>query len=308
VDLSVLGKALMRYKWLVAVGVMVAAALAALSLLTVSFGSDGVTVGYRDAEKWTSTSTVWVTQAGFPLGRTVYDQCFAAGDSKVQGCIPKLTDPANFGGRATLYASLVSSDAVRKLMERDGRIDGTVGGAPTTAPNNQNFVLPFFVVSGTAASPAKARSLTERATEAMIVFVRQQQAASEIPQAKRVVLQIVRHATPAALTGPRSKTRPIAIFLAGVLVVLGLALLLYNRRMKAAEALPPGRERSADAPPPVPVADPFGVREPVETPARLSEALTPRLPNGGALGPDPDESADELELRRPPYGRSSQRR
>jgi hypothetical protein len=299
-DLSLLGRAVWRYKWLAVLGIVVAIVLAGISVARVHVRHGSVSVTYRQSQKWTSTSTVWVTQNGFPLGRTVYDQCFGKATPSAPSCVPKLVDPTSLGGRTPLYASLVSSDEVKQIMLESGPVRGTVVGFPVTAPNNQNFLLPFFGVSGIATSPAGARSLAERAATAMLAFVQQQQAASDTPAAKRVVLKIVQHANPPVLTNPRSKTRPVAVFLATLLVVLGLILLLENRRRVRAQAAAPEEPATVlDVAPDLPPL-------PAAPPSAPVSAIRIRVPNPVGDEADVSREGEELtERERVGYGWSS---
>ena len=63
-DLSLYGRVIWRFRWLVALGLILAIALSVLSIAKVS--SHGLS--YRKHEIWQSSSTVLLTQHGFHLG------------------------------------------------------------------------------------------------------------------------------------------------------------------------------------------------------------------------------------------------
>ena len=61
-------------------------------------------------------------------------------------------------------------------------------------------------------------------------FVKANQNASNIPQDQRVVVNTLNAPQGATLLEARKKTRPILIFLTGLVAVLGLAFVLENLR------------------------------------------------------------------------------
>ncbi len=251
-DLPLYGRVLWRFRVLVTIGLVVAAVLALLSVLRVDV-QNGFDVKYRQQERWTSDSMVWVTQAGFPLGRAVYDQYLKVGDSPNAPVVAETGDPNRFTGLAALYATLVPSDPVLALVRKTGKINGEIAATQPTLQSNPTAGLPFVQIAASAPSAAGAKVLARRATAALLAYVKLQQDSSGIPLNRRVLLQVVKEPTPAALTGKRSFTRPIVVFLATMLLVLGLAFVLENVRPRvravAAEspdvATPPASRRTA---------------------------------------------------------------
>ena len=244
-DIQLYLRVLWRFRVLVAIGLVLVIALTVLSVARVSF-SNGVKLTYRQQQQYTSTTTVWVTQAGFPLGRSVYDKFLNTDSGSTNVGIPVYSDPLRWSGLTTLYASLVTSDDVKKIMERSGPIDGSVGATQPTVPGNAQALLPYIVISGTAHTPGGAVRLADRARGALETYVRDQQAENAIPPDKRVLLQVLNNAQPAVLTAKRSRTRPVVVVFAGLMVVFGLAFLLENlrprvRRVESAELPAPAR-------------------------------------------------------------------
>jgi hypothetical protein len=70
----------------------------------------------------------------------------------------------------------------------------------------------------------------------LISYVTNQQATSDVPKSQRVLLQVLNEPTPAVLVKARSKTRPVAAFLATLLMAIGLVFLLENVRPRAKAA------------------------------------------------------------------------
>jgi hypothetical protein len=239
-DLPLYGRVLWRFRVLVVAGLLLAVFLAVFSAFRIGIG-DGVSVTYRDHETWSSSSTVWVTQSGFPLGRSVYDQYLKVGNSANAPLVPQLSDPNNFSGVAALYATLATSDPVRALMRQSGPIDGTIQATQPTQENNSTVGLPFVNIAAQASTPAAAEALAQRATVALLRFVKSEQDRSNIPTSKRIELRVVDRPDKAFLTGKRSITRPIVVLLATLMVVFGLVFVLENLRPRVrAVAAQPG--------------------------------------------------------------------
>jgi capsular polysaccharide biosynthesis protein len=195
----------------------------------VSFKGGSPELSYRQQQGWTSGATIWVTQAGFPLGRSVYDKFLQGGSAKAPTTVPQFSDPTRFSSLATILANLVKSDAVLEVMQREGPLDGSVAASQPTLPGN-DVTLPFVQIDATASSAGAATLLAEHAATALVRYVKNQQHRNAIPTDKRVVLQVIQHATPAVLTKPRKLTGPIVVFFATLMVAVGLAFLLENLR------------------------------------------------------------------------------
>lgn len=220
-DLNLYLRVLWRFKALVVVGLLLAVALAALSMVRID--SKGVT--YRDSELWGSTTRLGVTQNGFPWGRLLA-QFGTDGETFSKGDIP-IANPNRLNELAVLYAELATSDPVRRLMLRDGPVRGKVIATPVIAGDNR-VMLPLIDLVGISTSPRAARDLAQRAADAVATYIRDQQIANEVPSRDRVVLeQLVRPLLP-TIFEPRSKTMPVVVFLAVMLATVGLAFLLEN--------------------------------------------------------------------------------
>jgi hypothetical protein len=87
---------------------------------------------------------------------------------------------------------------------------------------------PLLRVTAAAESPAAATRLVIRATDTFIKVVRSRQEAAGIPEDQRVTLRILTRAGVPELIGPRKKTTPIFILLAGLTVVVAAAFIREN--------------------------------------------------------------------------------
>ncbi len=222
-DFRLYARVLWRFKWLVALGFVLAASLGVLSVVQVR--SDGLT--YRQSELWTSTTRLGVTQNGFPWGRLLAQEVPTDVQAERLG-IP-LADPNRLNTLAVLYAELATSDPVRRQMLEDGPLLGKIIATPVVVGENR-VMLPFIDVAAIATSPRGAVTLAQRAADAFGVFMRDQQAANRVPAADRVIVQQLVRPRPPKLFQPRSKTMPVVVFLAVMFATVGLAFLLENLR------------------------------------------------------------------------------
>ena len=213
-DLRLYGRVLWRFKLIVILGFLVAVALAVFSTARVS--TKGIT--YRQGELWSSTTRLLITQNGFPEGRLQTDQPTSGG---------QIADPNRLNSLAVLYAELATGDPVRALMLRDGPIGGKIVATPVTVGDN-HFMLPLVDLMAIAASPRRAMALAARGATALGTYVRDEQTANAVPTADRVIVQEIAQPKKAKIFRKRSTTMPAVVFLAVMLLTIGLAFLLEN--------------------------------------------------------------------------------
>ena len=234
-DFRLYAQVLWRFKLIVLLGLLLAMSLALLSVVRVS--SDGFT--YRQAELWSSTTRLSVTQEGFPWGRLYAaeptgDELTSPGEEAARLGIP-IADPQRFNNLAVLFAQLTTSDPVRRVIRRSGPIKGQLIANPLVAGGDIKIQLPLIDMMAISDSPLGAVTLAERGANALQRYLSQQQRAGKVPRADRVVIEQVVSPTPPSVFRPRSKTMPIVIFLAVMLGTVGLAFLLENVRPRQIE-------------------------------------------------------------------------
>ncbi len=235
-DFGLYIRVLWRFKLIVLMGLVLALSLAFLSVVRVS--TNGMT--YRDAELWSSTTRLSVTQNGFPWGR-LYAQGQSSGDQlptpeqeAARLGIP-LVDPVRFNTLAVLYAELATSDPVRRLINRGGLVRGQLIATPLVAGGDIKIQLPLIDLTAISTSPLAAVTLAQRGANALATYLSKHQRASNVPTADRVVIEQVVRPSQANIFRPRSKTLPAVIFLAVMLATIGLAFLLENMRPRVPE-------------------------------------------------------------------------
>jgi hypothetical protein len=234
VDLQLFARVLWRFRFVVLIGLGLA--LAAAFLLFVRVELDRTTgeldLIYREDEEWAATTTLLVTQRGFPWGRSVLDtgedEAVETTPSPDQSQSQEFADSTRFSTLALLYARLATSAAVRDHMLRDGPVDGEIEANPVMLAESSSLTLPLVELTGTAGTPGEALALTRRATSAFELFLSDRQAANAIPPAERVIVTVVDRPVEAELARPRPLTLSLVVFLGVILATLGLVLALEN--------------------------------------------------------------------------------
>jgi hypothetical protein len=215
VDLRLYFQVLSRFRWLIACGLVLANALAFLTIVHVAFpdGSLGPKFEYREQEIWESRSRVVLTQRGFPWGRAILR--------------PEQGDPGRLYGLADLYAQFAKSDRARKLAERDGPLPGSFTAEAVAGTHGS---LPFVTITATSTSPGAAMEVADRGAEALRRYVVSHQNAARIKPKSRVYLDTVWRARPAQLVQARRMTLSVVVFLTVMIAVIALAFVLENLR------------------------------------------------------------------------------
>ena len=227
-DFQLYARVLWRFKLLFLLGLMLAIALATLSLVSVS----GKGLTYRQTELWTSSTRVLITQQGFPTGRLLaLDPSLDPSKEAARLGIP-LADPNRLNNLTILYAELATSDPVLRQMRRDGPIRGKILAAPVVVQDGR-YTLPLIDLVAIAATPLEAMKLSLRSATAFQTYLTAQQRANKVPSTDRVLVEQVMRPRGAEIFQPRSKTMPIVIFLAVMFATVGLAFLLENLRPRA---------------------------------------------------------------------------
>jgi capsular polysaccharide biosynthesis protein len=220
VDLALYGRVLWRFKFVVALGVILAFALAVLATAKVT--SHGLV--YRKPVVWQSASTLELTQqTGFPQGRALFPAAVA--DKPYP-----YADLGRFASLVELYAHLANSDAVRALMTREGATPQQSLTAAAVVPVTSYSVLPILTLAGLGESPSQAVDAVKRGRKAFLDYVAGQQRAAAIAPKDRVEFHVLQAAAAPTVLTPRKKTLPIVVFIAALSAAIGLAFVLENLR------------------------------------------------------------------------------
>lgn len=243
-DLQLYGQVVWRHRWLLAIGLMAAVALAALSVVHVEVKDYRPTFSYRQPEVWQATTRLMLTSPSFPMGRTEF---LGEGDSGV------FSDPEHLSSLTSFYAQLAENDAVQSEVLSGRSEAATLAATPVIDPTTQD-PAPFLDILGLAETPLSAARISLRGAVVFTEYISQRQVDAGIPENDRVLLQIVRR--PLGLKGPelvqaRKKTTPAFVFLAVLTATFGLIFVVDNaraRRRPVAVAAESEDEPTADEP------------------------------------------------------------
>ena len=201
-DLSLYGRVLWRFRIVVALGVILALALAFLAMARVDPASGKVT--YRSKEQWAAYSQLLVKKPGSQY------------------------DPVALVPYAVLWANMADNDPVLKLAFGRTKIPGTIEAATIMSSPGSTDALPIISIAGIGDSPKNALYLARAETRGMQAYAAQQQQGA--PAGQRVQLDVVKQPNTAQLLKGRSKTVPIVVFLTVLIAALGLVFVLENLR------------------------------------------------------------------------------
>jgi hypothetical protein len=230
---------LTRFKALIACGVLAGAMFAMLTTFRVSW--DGrPTVDWRKPAVWQSDSVLFVTQRGFPWGRAN----LPTADSKAAGATqdPSLSqnpdqnfaDPSRFSGLASIYAYLVRSEPVRRLIPGNPT-QAAIAAEPFLENQNGNGgALPLIGLSTKAATPAAAQRLNQNTIAALLRYLRTEQVNSQTPREQRAEVEIINPPAAATLSEGHAMTGAIVVLLLCLLASVALSYVLENLRMSRA--------------------------------------------------------------------------
>lgn len=222
-DIAHVGRVLRAHWKVVSIG-LVLCVLGALFVYGRPGWAGGPTMTARTPQVWRASSTLLLTQKGFPAGR--------AG-----------ADPSQLSNLAVLYAELAVSDPVRRFAEAGGKIRGDVTAEPviyTIGEFSTPVVLPMVKISATAPTASEALRDSGHVANALQRYVTSGQADAKIRPRDRVVIETARSgrlpgSAPVLVSGP-SKAVPIVIFalLTGLLL---MAVFVYdNYRVHAGDS------------------------------------------------------------------------
>jgi hypothetical protein len=112
-DFRLYVRVLWRFRVIVLAGVCLGLALAFFSHVRVSFDGSP-TYAYRQTEVWEAEARLFVTQRGFPWGRTA-PKYLPASSNEAAPPVPA-SDPGRLAALATLYSEFAKSDYVQSVI------------------------------------------------------------------------------------------------------------------------------------------------------------------------------------------------
>jgi capsular polysaccharide biosynthesis protein len=233
VDLNLYFRVLWRFRLIVAVGLVLAVAVAFASVAKI--GANG-SISYRKQPTWQGTTRLFVTQQGFPWGRTILpgDPTSVPGTPSTSSGI-QFADPTRLAGLSVYYADLVNGDLIQRQIQESVPPEilksvpaGTLLSATAVTDPTTNTPLALVDVTSTAHSPAQATRISRAGASLLQSYIAHQQSSAGIPPKQRVLLQDV--STKATMIAGRKKTLAIVSFMAVLIATIALAFVLENHR------------------------------------------------------------------------------
>lgn len=219
-DLLTYWRVVRRQSRIILLGLVLTFAAAAFALLHVSRSG----VEFRTPGTYVAKSTLFVTQPGFPWGRS------NPGGSTA--------DPSRMEYLAGLYSELAESNVVGKgVFGKDAPVGDDYQVAPLRALDGRP--LPLIEISGISSSPTRAVFLSNRVAFALRAFVVRRQRENRIAERSRIILPVVTRAEEASVLQGVKMTSAIMIALLGVIGTVFVAFTIDNvrRQRELAESL-----------------------------------------------------------------------
>jgi hypothetical protein len=183
---------------------------------------------------WQAQTTIWVTQDGFPWGRAIPNMTgpVTPASPNPNAFGPPTADPNRFITLAILYSHLANGDPVRRILLKQGPIDGKYEAAPVPSDDGNGYI-PFIDFTALAGSKKGAVDLVLRATNGFRTYLEHQQELNAISDQNRVQLPVVKYPDKPVIVAGKSLTRPIFVFLLAVIATIGMTLAVERFRPRA---------------------------------------------------------------------------
>ena len=202
---------------------------------------------------YSSTSTVMLTQPGFPWGRVVLPGTAAvtdstdtptAGDKSTSTNDNKIDfgDPSRFSNLATVYTILVQSDAIRSRLKQKLKPE-QITAAPLDVNGRGDQFLPMVNITTTDKTSGAAYDLNSKTIKALDDYLNEEMDAGDVPRRQRVELQTInKPSAPLMVDGP-SFAPPMMAFL--LVIIAGISICYILENFKLGRVI--GQIRSSDA-------------------------------------------------------------
>jgi hypothetical protein len=261
---------LWRFRAVTATGVAFGLLLALLASYRLVYDG-GISLVPRGKETWSATSSLLVTQPGFPEGRvTLPQQQVATGVTTTgQAAVDpgrhapsdevQFADPGRLAGLADLYSKFLTSDQVLRRVPGHPTPD-RVTASPFQA-SSAGQVLPVVQLVTMATSRAASLRMSRDTVKALRTVLGEGQRANQISRAARVEVEVF-NAPKSVLTSGRKPTASILVLFLCLLATVAVTHLLqalrsrreapeftpfltWDENAEAAEAEEPEPEREA---------------------------------------------------------------
>jgi hypothetical protein len=189
---------------------------------------------------YSSSSTVMVTQPGFPWGRVVLpgsasvpestdtpttEESASKSDNQID-----FADPSRFSNLATVYTILAQSDAIRSRLKQKVK-PGQITAAPLDVNGRGDQFLPMVNITTTGKTAGAAFDLNSATIKALNDYLVEQMDASDVPRRQRVELTTINKPSgPILVEGP-SFAPPMLAFLLAMIAGISVCYILENFKL-----------------------------------------------------------------------------
>jgi hypothetical protein len=230
---------LWRFRAVTATGLVLAVLLAVLASYKLSFDG-GVSLKPRGTQTWSATSTLLVTQPGFPEGRVTLPQrqidsgTTASGQPAVSPTDTpanqlQFADPARLASLADLYSRYLTSDQVLRRVPGHPKPEKLTASPFQASAGGQ--VLPVIQLVTMAPSKPASTKMNLDVVNALRSVLAEGQARNGVSRAGRVEVEIF-NSPDSVLTAGRKPTAAILVFLLCVLATMAVTHLLAALRAR----------------------------------------------------------------------------
>ncbi len=187
-------------------------------------------VALRSPPTYMGKSTLFVTQSGFPEGRSALTEYVRArGTSDSEDAVPRFADAGRMVEIATLYATLAKSDVVRDLVKKKRGIVGE-DEYDVAALTEDGTALPLIEVVAFSDSGPRSVKLANRVASDLQRYVSRLQRENGIPEKTRISLPVITRADAPEVFEGVKLTGPFMIALLGFVATLFAAFTVDNVR------------------------------------------------------------------------------
>lgn len=243
---------LWAYKWLVALGLLVAAVCGFLSGYRIVDGS----IESKAETSYEAATTVLVSAPSQSVFRGVEEIPVLDSAEQAQA----ISQPIDLTKAAAVYAYIIAGDDVRSAVERrigDLRADEDITAIRrTTQPaGDERFPgreeLPVIDIIGTASSEVRAEQISRTAKDAFFAFAAADQERAKLAADERVGLSDLRAARDATATGSNPMIPVLLGFIGVFIAFMALIYVFHGVRSSRADkgtivAPPPAGESATD--------------------------------------------------------------
>lgn len=214
-------------------GLALAVLLSGLALVKIS--GDGVEL--RSPPVYRAASTIFVTQDGFPWGRSALDEFVRPrGARDPKQVIPRFSEPSRMEYLASLYARLAEGDEVEQLIKRSGVLGDRDEYVAAPLTGDAGRALPLLEITAYSESADNSVALANQAAQSLRAYVAREQRQNAISESAGIQLPVIERAQEAEVFEGVRLTTPIMVFLLVTIATILLAFLVDSVKRVRAES------------------------------------------------------------------------